>query len=241
MAWTISRIELSSPPGVSSASTTRPSPSRSARSRACRTERATNGSTTPVTGTRSTAGAKRPRPLAAADRSCRAGRPRAASRPGSRPGGRGTGRPALRPPRPTPSATASLLQRPVLVVEALGDQEAPGPLGQRVAGHQPPELRGMVRHGQVDELVDEHVVTHPAREGGQPVGEPDGAVLRRTRAVAGAHVPDPAHRAWLDRAAEVAPREHPGPADQLIVALRLEPALPRVQALDRKSTRRTPV
>ena len=118
---------------------------------------------------------------------------------------------------------------PVLL-HALGDQEPAGPLRQRVAVDQAPERGRVVGHGQVGELVDEHVVADPRRPGGEPVREADGAVVGGAGAVPGPHVPHPADRARLDQALQVAAGQQPGPPLQLGVAGH-DPAGAPLQAL----------
>ena len=118
---------------------------------------------------------------------------------------------------------------PVLL-HALGDQEPAGPLRQRVAVDQPPERGRVVGHGQVGELVDEHVVADPGGPGGEPVREADGAVVGGAGAVPGPHVPHPADRARLDQALQVAAGQQPGPPLQLGVAGH-DPAGAPLQAL----------
>jgi hypothetical protein len=77
-------------------------------------------------------------------------------------------------------------------LHALGDEEAGGPLGERVAGDEGLERRPVPGLHEVGELVDDHVVEHPAREGREPGREPDGAVPGRARPPPGALVVDPA-------------------------------------------------
>ena len=59
-------------------------------------------------------------------------------------------------------------------------------LGPRVTGDQRPEARVVAGLEQVGELVDEHVVDHPAGHVLEPTRQPDRAVRRRARAPAAA-------------------------------------------------------
>ena len=55
-------------------------------------------------------------------------------------------------------------------VEILGDQEAARPFGERIPIDELVVRRAVVRDDEVRELVDQDVVEHPRREGGQPRG-----------------------------------------------------------------------
>ena len=61
------------------------------------------------------------------------------------------------------------------------EQEAAGPLGQRLPVHERPEVGAVPGDEQVRELVQQDVVQHPVRHALHPVGDADRARCRRAR------------------------------------------------------------